>query len=1119
MSKRTAFVISAVFLLLLFLSSSPNGGIVAHVRSTISQLAGVMRALDTDTSGKGSDSKGSDSNVIVIMKLPSAHFYDSKDAPSDRASKRQNFNKAKASIEASLGGGGRVTQDLPIINGLALTVSPSALDGLEHNPNVERVEPDLEVEAVLDSSAAAINALAASQVSDRSGNPITGKGVQIAIIDTGVDYTNPELGGCLGSTCKVVGGYDFVNNDADPMDDQGHGTHVAATAAGVGRTGTTPSLSGVAPGASILAYKVLNSSGSGTFSNVIAGINRAVDPNNDGSTADHADIISMSLGARCGSTYSSSCGPNDSVSIAVDNATAAGVVSAISAGNSGPSASTVGSPGAAASAITVAAACSPHGDLKTSYCADSNNTPIASFSSRGPVIYQGIDYQKPDIAAPGVMICAARWGASFSSSPTCFDTAHVRISGTSMAAPHIAGVLALYKQAYPESTPKSLKDLIKSTAIDLGGGATYKDEGAGMVNASIPLLVAIPANCNASTGGFCNTTLSWTSPASSTIQIWSTLNSDAASILLTCANKSGSMPSPSIKTGYTYTFKLYKTTTCNVSEITGKMPDASVTVKGLGPAPTATLTASVGSGAPSTNITASVGDTIKYAWSSTNGVSSSATYTIDSVACGLPVSGAAAWITGLSGGSSATLAACEGGHTYTFKYTVTSSDGQTATATLVVVVKAPPPPNDNFATATALTGLSGKVTGNNEAATIEPSEPNNCNLSGTHSIWYAFKPTASGKLLIDTFSSNFDTTLGVYTGSSLSTLKKVACNDDSGGLQSRVSFTATSGIAYYISVNGYSSAVGNTALSWLLTPSLPTASLTVNGSHAITVNAVDSITYAWNSTNGISAIGTYSIDGGPSTIWTNHANTLAGSTTLNLSSLTKAGHTYAYKYTVTDTLGNTASDSATVTIRPQIGTINSLTSTSISGTASGVYNVTYYIATSSGGKTYRSGIATVDSGGLWSRTLSPALPSGTYYVTLKAGTGALLGSSQVFQVTTPAPPPPKTATINSLTSTSISGMATDILQVTYTVATSSGGSTYRSGSARVDSGWWSSAISPALPSGTYYVTLKAGDGSVLVSSQAFTVTSSTSSSGTHPNTSANLASILAAFVSFARMVI
>jgi hypothetical protein len=89
-------------------------------------------------------------------------------------------------------------------------------------------------------------------------------GKTIAIIDTGVAYTHPDLGGCLGPNCKVIGGYDFVNNDADPMDDHGHGTHVAATAAGNGL------FKGIAPDAKILGYKVLSAGGSGSGTAIIA---------------------------------------------------------------------------------------------------------------------------------------------------------------------------------------------------------------------------------------------------------------------------------------------------------------------------------------------------------------------------------------------------------------------------------------------------------------------------------------------------------------------------------------------------------------------------------------------------------------------------------------------------------------------------------------------------------------------------------------------------------------------------------------------------------------------------------------------------------------------------------
>ncbi|MCK5234119.1 MAG: S8 family serine peptidase, partial [Candidatus Aenigmarchaeota archaeon] len=156
-----------------------------------------------------------------------------------------------------------------------------------------------------------------------------------SVIDYGF-YIDKVANGTYASnsSCeKVIGGYDFVNDDNDPMDDNGHGTHVAGTAAGNG------SLKGVAPDAKLLAYKVLDAYGSGSSSDVIAGIEQAVN--------DSADVISLSLG--------SSGNPDDPASVAVDNAVDAGVVVVVAAGNSGPYAQTIMSPGTARNAITVGA--------------------------------------------------------------------------------------------------------------------------------------------------------------------------------------------------------------------------------------------------------------------------------------------------------------------------------------------------------------------------------------------------------------------------------------------------------------------------------------------------------------------------------------------------------------------------------------------------------------------------------------------------------------------------------------------------------------------------------------------------------------------------------------------
>ncbi|MBS3114935.1 S8 family serine peptidase, partial [Candidatus Woesearchaeota archaeon] len=215
--------------------------------------------------------------------------------------------------------------------------------------------------------------------------------------------TNPKTGGGFGSGCKVEGGYDFVNNDNDPIDDNGHGTHVAATAAGNGV------LKGVAPDATIYAYKVLDSGGSGTFANIIAAIERSIDPNQDKNFSDHLDVISLSLGAYCG-FYDEGCGPDDPLSTAMDNAVNEGVIAVVAAGNAGHSPGTIASPGTSRKAITVGASCKPNQIGSNPYC----EQPIASFSSRGPVEWSGNIISKPDISAPGVAICAAEWDDAFS---------------------------------------------------------------------------------------------------------------------------------------------------------------------------------------------------------------------------------------------------------------------------------------------------------------------------------------------------------------------------------------------------------------------------------------------------------------------------------------------------------------------------------------------------------------------------------------------------------------------------------------------------------------------------------------------------------------------------------
>ena len=322
-----------------------------------------------------------------------------------------------------------------VFNGVAITLAEEDVARVRQLPYVKAVFKDEAVQAVLDDS---VPLIGADQVWSQLG--FTGFGVRIAVIDTGVDYNHSDLGGCFGAGCKVVGGYDFVNSDADPMDDHGHGTHVAGIAAG--HVGV---LNGVAPDAEILAYKVLNASGSGSFSDVIAALEEALDPDGNPATDDGAHVANLSLGGPGD--------PDDAVSQAVDNAVDAGMVVAVAAGNSGPGARTIESPGTARKAITVGAT--------------DKSDVIASFSSRGPVIWENGAIIKPDIVAPGVSICSSRWDNAWAGLE-CIDQAHVAISGTSMATPHVAGAAALLLDAHPDWNPAEVKMALRNTALDLG---------------------------------------------------------------------------------------------------------------------------------------------------------------------------------------------------------------------------------------------------------------------------------------------------------------------------------------------------------------------------------------------------------------------------------------------------------------------------------------------------------------------------------------------------------------------------------------------------------------------------------------------------------------------------
>ncbi|MDN0195390.1 S8 family peptidase [Streptomyces sp. S.PNR 29] len=269
-----------------------------------------------------------------------------------------------------------------------------------------------------------------------------GKGVKIAVLDTGVDGTHPDLKG------QVVAAKNF-STSPDATDKVGHGTHVASIAAGTGAK-SGGKYKGVAPGAKVLSGKVLSDDGFGSDSEIIAGMEWAAEQG--------ADVINMSLGG--GDTPEV-----DPMEATVNRLSAEkGVLFAIAAGNEGELGDeTVGSPGSAAAALTVGAV--------------DDKDKLADFSSRGP----GLDGAlKPDVTAPGVDITAASAkGNAIAQEVGEKPAGYMTISGTSMATPHVAGAAAILKQQHPEWKYTELKGAL--TGSTKGGKYNPFQQGSGRI--------------------------------------------------------------------------------------------------------------------------------------------------------------------------------------------------------------------------------------------------------------------------------------------------------------------------------------------------------------------------------------------------------------------------------------------------------------------------------------------------------------------------------------------------------------------------------------------------------------------------------------------------------------
>lgn len=320
----------------------------------------------------------------------------------------------------------------------ALQARPQDIETLSQHESVEKIWLDLPVHICLAESVPLIG------VPPLWENDLRGQGMKIAIIDTGIDPQHPDFSG------RIAAGVSFVSESY--VDDNGHGTHVAGIAAGSGAA-SGGRYRGVAPEATLYIAKVLQADGSGLMSDVMAGVEWAVEQ--------QVHVIGLSL------TGPHPCDGTDPLSETCDAAVEAGVVVCAAAGNAGPGESTIGSPGCARLVLTIGAT--------------DKNDQVADFSSRGPTADGRI---KPNICFPGVDIVSCR--AAGTSMGTPVDEYYTQASGTSMATPHAVGAVALLLQAQPDWTPAQVKARLTGAAVDLGLDANTQGAGRANVFAAWP---------------------------------------------------------------------------------------------------------------------------------------------------------------------------------------------------------------------------------------------------------------------------------------------------------------------------------------------------------------------------------------------------------------------------------------------------------------------------------------------------------------------------------------------------------------------------------------------------------------------------------------------------------
>jgi subtilisin family serine protease len=352
------------------------------------------------------------------------------------------------------------------LNYLTLTLTQENLNKiLDSNHNIKAIHKNYELKPTLAESSPLIQAPQTHRLR-YFNQQITGHGQTIAIVDTGIDYTHPDLGGCIGPQCKVIGGYDFYNYDNDPMDNNGHGTHIAGIAAAKGQ------ITGIAPDAKLLAIRVCGGAYPGRcyFNDILSGLNYIAALNNPNIT------VSMSIGD--GGEYNTQSCPRY-IDQAIQTLQNQNIQIISSSGNEGHGTG-ISYPACNPNIISVGATYDANigGRTYSGTCTDqtTNTDKVTCYSNSANNL---------DLVAPGSLITSTRRLGG-----------RITYEGTSMATPHVSATIALLKQIKPTITKQEILTILQQTGTpttDQKNGLTFK-----RINIKDAILTAIEylAACN-----------------------------------------------------------------------------------------------------------------------------------------------------------------------------------------------------------------------------------------------------------------------------------------------------------------------------------------------------------------------------------------------------------------------------------------------------------------------------------------------------------------------------------------------------------------------------------------------------------------------------------------------